>query len=178
MQTHAASLVVLELQELHKTNKRGLQAAAPVSAGDDDDLAAACGRRSFQAVLHGSLRRVHQNPPLQRNWMVFLASASVARRVALDPSALEAAREQVRLRYFAKHDEAIFETGAARRIGLLGRHRYDLPSEGAHLTHSRRSRHRSTDSEMGELRLGHLEPNFAVSPALDRALKKVIDAVT
>ena len=38
--------------------------------------------------------------------------------------------------------------------------------------------YRSASSYIAELRLRHLEPDFAISPALDRAFKKVVDAVT
>ena len=75
-----------------------------------------------------------------------------------------------------RRDGQVFEIGTRRRARNLGRlrtHPHPLTVAGALDS----AGYRSASSYIAELRLRHIELDFAISPALDRAFKKVIDAV-
>ena len=111
-------------------------------------------------------------------------SAEAARRIASDPAALQAARARVRQKFFAKNVEATKASKLALAEDLAARAGvtplYPL-SEDALLAVAAAldaASFRSAAGYLSELRLRHIELDFAVSPCLARTFKKVCDAVS
>ena len=110
--------------------------------------------------------------------------AATARRVARDPAARKAAQVKVRSKFYAKNVETTKSSklALAEELATLGGCEpiYRL-SEVTLLTFAGAldgAGYRSASSYIAELRLRHVELDCAISPALDRAFKKVNDAVT
>ena len=97
--------------------------------------------------------------------------AATARRVARDPAARKAAQIKVRSKFYAKNVEAakFSKLALAEELATLG---------GCEPGALDNAGYRSAPAYIAELRLRHVELDFAVSPALDRTFKKVNDAMT
>ena len=110
--------------------------------------------------------------------------AATARRVARDPAARKAAHVKVRSKFDAKNVETAksSELALAEELATLGGCEPIYPlSEVTLLAVAGAldsAGYGSASSYIAELRLRHVELDFAISLALDRAFKKVNDAVT
>ena len=110
--------------------------------------------------------------------------ASTARWVARDPAARKAAQVKVRSKFYGKNVETTKSSklALAEELATLGGCEPIYPlSEVTLLTVAGAldsAGYRSASSYIAELRLRHVELDFATSPALDRAFKKVNDPVT
>ena len=82
---------------------------------------------------------------------------AMTRCVALEPAALQAAREQVRSNYFAKNVEAIQSSKLV--LAVAGLYQHDLLPHEAHHAHSPRS------VELRSLQVDALLYRRAASPA-------------
>ena len=103
--------------------------------------------------------------------------AATARRVARDPVARKAAQIKVRSKFYAKNVEAakFSKLALAEELATLGGCEPIYPfCKETLLTLA----YRSAPAYIAELRLRHIELDFAISPALDRTFKKVNDATT
>ena len=111
--------------------------------------------------------------------------AATARRVARDPVARKAAQIKVRSKFYAKKRRSgeVFKSwhsqkslqrwGGCEPIHPLCKE--TLLTEAGALD---KAGYRSAPAYIAELRLRHIEPDFAISQALDRTFKKVNDAIT
>ena len=97
--------------------------------------------------------------------------AATARRVARDPAARKAAQIKVRSKFYAKNVEAakFSKLALAEELATLG---------GCEPIYPLCKETWSAPAYIAELRLRHVELDFAISPALDRTFKKVNDAIT
>ena len=100
--------------------------------------------------------------------------AETARWVARDPAARKAAQVNVRSKFYAM--------ALAEELAILGGSEPVYPLSEVTLLTAAGSLDgagcRSASSYIAELRLRHVELDFAISPALGRAFKKINDAVT
>ena len=110
--------------------------------------------------------------------------AATSRWVARDPAAREAAQVEVRSKFYAKNVETTKSSklALAEELAILGGCEpiYHL-SEVTLLTVAGAldsAGYRSASSYIAELRLRHVELDFAISLALNRTFKKVNDAVS
>ena len=110
--------------------------------------------------------------------------AATARRVARDPVARKAAQIKVRSKFYAKNVEAakFSKLALAEELATLGGCEpiYPLCKETLLTVAGAldKAGYRSAPAYIAELRLRHIELDFAISPALDRTFKKVNDAIT
>ena len=110
--------------------------------------------------------------------------AATARRVARDPVARKAAQIKVRSKFYAKNVEAakFSKLALAEELATLGGCEpiYPLCKETLLSVAGAldKAGYRSAPAYIAELRLRHIELDFAISPALDRTFKKLNVAIT
>ena len=108
--------------------------------------------------------------------------AATARWVARDPAARKAAQVKVRSKFYAKNVETTKSSklALAEELATLGDCELVYPLSEATLLAVAgaldSAGKRSASSCIAELRLRHVELDFAISPALDRAFEKVNDS--
>ena len=107
--------------------------------------------------------------------------AATARSVALDPVARKLAQDKVRAKFYAKNVETVksCKLALAEDLAHLGGVKvlYPLSEETLLIVAGAldSAGYRSASSYFSELRLRHIELDFAISPALERTFKKVND---
>ena len=110
--------------------------------------------------------------------------AATARSVARDPGARKLAQDKARAKFYAKNVETVksCKLALAEDLAHLGGVKvlYPLSEETLLIVAGAldSAGYRSASSYLSELRLQHIELDFAISPALERTFKKVNDAVT
>ena len=110
--------------------------------------------------------------------------AETARWVARDPAAQKAAQVKVRSKFYAKNVETTKSSKLAlpEELATLGGCEPDYPFSETTLLKVAgaldSAGYTSASSYIAELRIRHVELDFAISPTLDPASKKINDAVT
>ena len=144
-------------------------------------------QRRLHGVQHGVTRRQEEHRQrhiLGGTGVRARGCAATERRVARDPAARKAAQIKVRSKFYAKNVEAakFSKLALAEELATLGGCEpiYPLCKETL-LTVAGALDNAgfwSAPAYIAELRLRHVELDFAISPALDRTFKKVNDAIT